>query len=623
MCGICGYISKRKIEDRILEEMRDTMVHRGPNDAGIWQSQTADSSYIGLAQRRLSIFDLSELGHQPMLSADGNLIITFNGEIYNFKELRSELEKDGATFKSDCDTEVILYSYAKWGDECFSRFNGMFAIAIWDKNRDALIIARDRMGVKPFYYYYNPAERDFVFASELKPIMKYPYFHKDIDNESLSNYLCYKYVAAPKTIFKNTYKLEPGTYAVLKNNGLQIHTYWDIAKAKEAASQHLITDFNTAKRELNDILTDAVMKRMVADVPVGTFLSSGIDSALVTAIAQRNTGTPVNTFTIGFNEKERNEADGAKKIAEYLGTHHTELYIGEKEILSMIEGIAHYYDEPFADSSQLPTMLVSKLAADNVTVALSGDGGDELFCGYKMYDLVYIAQKADWIGNFLYHIPGMNSMKKIFKPELRAFINNRTDDYRTQLFTDVFAERVNGIFKDGESNPKFAKEAQFKYKNWQERRMLLDMVTYLPDEIMCKTDRASMKYSLETRSPLLDYRVVGKSFEIPHKFKYAGVTKRFDKKHILKELVYDYIPKEMLSGPKRGFGVPLAKWLRGPLKDEIKQYSDAEFLKKQGLFDSEGVHNLIKTQEHDNKIIYSSVLWSFYVFQRWWAEYMV
>lgn len=640
MCGICGYISKRKIEDRILEKMRDTMIHRGPNDAGIWQSQTKgsavaidistagaspiteSSSYIGLAHRRLSIFDLSELGHQPMKSADGNLVIVFNGEIYNFKELRSELEKDGVTFKSDCDTEVILYSYAKWGDECFSKFNGMFAIAIWDINRDALIIARDRMGVKPFYYYYNPAERDFVFASELKPIMKYPYFHKDIDSESLGNYLCYKYVAAPKTIFKNTYKLEPGTYAVYKNNDLQIHTYWDIAKAKEAASQHLITDFPTAKRELNDILTDAVMKRMVADVPVGTFLSSGIDSALVTAIAQKNLGTPVNTFTIGFNEKERNEADGAKKIAEYLGTHHTELYIGEKEILDMIEGIAHYYDEPFADSSQLPTMLVSKLAAENVTVALSGDGGDELFCGYKMYDLVYVAQKVDWIGNLLYHIPGMNSMKKSFPPELRALIDNRSDDYRTQLFIDVTAEQVGRILGGADVNPKHIKEIQFKYKDWQERRMLLDMVTYLPDEIMCKTDRASMKYSLETRSPLLDYRVVEKSFEIPHKFKYASPVKRFDKKHILKELAYDYIPKEMLSGPKRGFGVPLAKWLRGPLKDEIRQYSGADFLKKQGLFDPEGVQNLIQTQEHENKIIYSSILWSFYMFQRWWEEYM-
>lgn len=273
--------------------------------------------------------------------------------------------------------------------------------------------------------------------------------------------------------------------------------------------------------------------------------------------------------------------------------------------------------------SQLPTMLVSKLAADNVTVALSGDGGDELFCGYKMYDLVYIAQRVDWIGNLLYHIPGMNSLKKSFPPELRALIDNRSDDYRTQLFTDVFAEQVSSIFKGSDSNPKFEKEARFQYRNWQERRMLLDMVTYLPDEVMCKTDRASMKYSLETRSPLLDYRVVEKSFEIPHKFKYACITERFDKKHILKALAYDYIPKEMLSGPKRGFGVLLAKWLRGPLKDEIRQYSDAEFLRKQGLFDPEGVQDLIKTQEHENKILYSSILWSFYMFQRWWEEYMI
>ena len=438
-------------------------------------------------------------------------------------------------------------------------------------------------------------------------------------------------MAAPKTIFKNTYKLEPGTYAVLKDNNLQIHTYWDIAAAKEAASQHLITDFATAKRELNNILTDAVMKRMVADVPVGTFLSSGIDSALVTAIAQKNTNTPVNTFTIGFNEKERNEADGAKKIAEYLGTHHTELYIGEKEILDMIDGIAHYYDEPFADSSQLPTMLVSKLAADNVTVALSGDGGDELFCGYKMYDLVYIAQRVDWIGNLLYHIPGMNSMKKSFPPELRALIDNRSDDFRTQLFIDVTAEQVSSILGGAAINPKHDKEIQFKYKDWQERRMLLDMVTYLPDEIMCKTDRASMKYSLETRSPLLDYRVVEKSFEIPHSYKCSRGLHAYsspkdmilgDKKHILKELAYDYIPKEMLSGPKRGFGVPLAKWLRGPLKKEIRQYSDAEFLRKQELFNPEGVQRLIQTQEHENKIIYSAILWSFYMFQRWWEEFI-
>nr|WP_297708400.1 asparagine synthase (glutamine-hydrolyzing) [uncultured Butyrivibrio sp.] len=630
MCGICGYIGKKRIDDAVLDAMRDTMTHRGPNDAGTWQVD-GDGYFVGLAQRRLSIFDLSELGHQPMHTVDGRISIVFNGEVYNFKELRKELEKDGCSFKSDCDTEVILYSYAKWGEECFQRFNGMFAIAIWDSREEKLVIARDRMGVKPFYYYYNPAEQDFAFASELKPIMKYPPFHKEIDKEALGNYLCYKFVAAPSTIFKDTYKLESGTYAVLKDNKLTIKKYWDIAEKKETANRNMITDFDAAKRELNDVLTDAVMKRMVADVPVGTFLSSGIDSALITAIAQKNLSNPVRTFTIGFNEKERNEADKAKLIAEYLGTDHTELYIGEKEIFEMLDDIAKYYDEPFSDASQLPTMLVSKLAADNVTVALSGDGGDELFCGYKMYDLVYIAQKVDWVGNLLYHVPGMNGIKGSIRPEVRALINNRSDDFRTQLFIDVTAEQVSSILGGAKVTPKHPDEARFKYKNWQERRMLLDMVTYLPDEIMCKTDRASMKYSLEVRSPLLDYRVVEKSFQIPHNFKFAkdlsagSFPKNVllgDKKHILKALAYDYIPKEMLSGPKRGFGVPLAKWLRGPLKAEIARYADESFLRQQGLFDPEGVKKLIRTQEHDNTIIYSSVLWSFYMFQRWWEEYM-
>ena len=629
MCGICGYISKKRIEDAVLEQMRDTMTHRGPNDAGIWQAGA--TTYVGLAHRRLSIFDLSELGHQPMHSEDQRYSIVFNGEVYNFKELRAELQQYGYNFKSDCDTEVILYSYAKWGKECFARFNGMFAIAIWDATSGELIIARDRMGVKPFYYYYNPQNGDFVFASELKPIMKYPDFHKDIDMESLGSYLCNKYIAAPGTIFKNTYKLEPGNYAVYKDNSLQIHKYWDIVAAKSEATQHLITDFATAKKDLNEVLTDAVMKRMVADVPVGMFLSSGIDSALVTAIAQKNSSNPVKTFTIGFNDKERNEADRAKEIAKYLNTDHTEYYIGEKEIFALLDDITDYYDEPFADSSQLPTMLVSKLARDKVTVALSGDGGDELFCGYKMYDLVKIAQKADFLGAGLSHLPGMNSLKNSFKPELRAFIDNRDEHFKTQLFANVFAEQAKELLPGVNISPKFPFEAELGYKNWQERRMLLDMTTYLPDEVMAKTDRASMKYSLEVRSPLLDVRVVEKSFQIPHEFKCRGGFSNAsgvrdailgDKKHILKSLAYDYIPKELLSGPKKGFGVPLRKWLRGPLKPEIEKYSDENFLRQQGIFDVAGVKKLIQNQATSDNILYSSMLWSYYMFQRWWAQYL-
>ncbi len=595
------------------------MYYRGPNDAGIWQSMTSDG-FIGLAHRRLSIFDLSELGHQPMLSKDGQLVIVFNGEIYNFKELRESLQQKGYTFRSECDTEVILYAYEEWGIECIPMFNGMFSIALWDKRSEELIIARDRLGVKPVYYYWNKESSDLVFASELKPIMKYPGFHKEIDNNALGNYLCNKYIASPGTIFKNTYKLQPGSYAVYKNNELTIKQYWDIDKVKNKAAGSMITDYNKAKEELNDILIDAVAKRMVADVPVGTFLSSGIDSTLVTAIAQQSSKTPVRTFTIGFDDKERNEADKAGKIAKYLETDHTELYIGEKEIYDMLDDISRYYDEPFSDASQLPTMLVSKLAADNVTVALSGDGGDEIFCGYKLYDLVYTVQKLDGIGGFVSHIPGASSVLGNISPEVKALIGNRDKGFKTQLFSDVFASEADKILtKDYRvSTYKHSFEQQLSYRNWQERRMILDMMTYLPDEVMAKTDRASMKYSLEVRSPLLDYRVVEKSFEIPHRFKYHG----FDKKHILKDLTYDYVPKELLAGPKKGFGVPLKKWLRGILRDEIQKYSDESFLVTQGIFDVVGIKKLILMQEQSDSVLYSSLLWSFYMFQRWWEEYM-
>jgi len=616
MCGICGYISKNRIDDSVLEQMRDTMTHRGPDDAGILQIRES-TYYVGLAHRRLSIFDLSELGHQPMQTPDGNLSVVFNGEIYNFKELRKELRKEGYLFVSDCDTEVILYAYDKWKEDCFSKLNGMFAIAIWDHRSERLVIARDRMGVKPFYYYRNSITGDFVFASELKPIMRYPRFEKNININMLGNYLCNKYIASPNTIFQNTFKLEPGSYAVFDCNELKTSVYWNLLNIKKCASNSLINDYDTAKRELNSVLTDSVKQRMVADVPVGLFLSSGIDSSLITAIAQSLSSSPVKTFTIGFGDKERNEAEQAKKIAAHLGTDHTEIYIGEEEILELIKDIPRFYDEPFSDSSQLPTMLVSKLTSKSVKVALSGDGGDELFCGYKMYDLVYIAQKVDWIGNLLSHLPKIDAFGKICLPEINALINNR-GDLRTQLFADVTAEQVGKILGNSSINPKHDFEKQLSYRNWQERRMLLDMHTYLPDEIMAKTDRASMRYSLEVRSPILDYRVVEKSFEIPHKYKYA----MFDKKHILKSLAYDYIPRELLSATKRGFGVPIAKWLRGPLRKEIRKYSDKEYIKKQGLFDGTAIENLIETQKKNDKIIYSSVLWSFYMFQRWWDEYI-
>ncbi len=619
MCGICGYLSKKKYSDEIVEQIRDTMIHRGPNDAGIWQGYT-DLGYIGLAHRRLSILDLSQLGHQPMISNDSDTVIAYNGEIYNFLELREILKEDGYVFKSECDTEVIIAAYQKWKTECFSHFNGMFAIAIWDNRNEKLILARDRIGKKPIYYYFNSLVNDFVFASELKPIMLFPGFKKNIREESGGEFLCNKYICPPNTIFENTFKLEPGRYLIYDNTGIEIKRYWNIVERYDYLSEMLLTDRNEMINNLSNILEDSVSKRMIADVPVGTFLSGGIDSTLITALAQQHSDHSIKSFSIGFYDKERNEAPFAKEIAKYLGTEHTEIYVEDDTVQGLLADLPKYFDEPFSDSSQLPMMLVSKLAADDVVVALSGDGGDELFCGYNMYDLVYIAQKTDWIGDILRRIIINTDWIPSFCSEIKAFLNNGDNDYKTQLFSEVTSDPVSGLLLNNrhvDARHNVEKEVSH-IVNWQERRMLLDMMTYLPDDILMKTDRASMKYSLEVRCPMLDYRFVEASMRIPHKNKYY----RFDKKHILKEIAYRYVPKELLDRPKKGFGVPLRKWIRTSLKGNISEYSRKESLIRQGIFDANAMKRLTDIQSKSNKIQYSSILWSYYVFQRWYQEYI-
>lgn len=614
MCGICGYVGKKLISEKILAEMNDTMYHRGPNDSGIWEKQKTEYG-VGLAQRRLSILDLSELGHQPMLSCDGKIIITYNGEVYNFLQLRDELTQLGYRFKSNCDTEVIIAAYQQWGCECFAKLNGMFAIAIYDENKDCMILARDRMGKKPLYYYKK--ESDFVFASELKPIMKYPYFSKDINYDVIGQYMCNKCIGAPDTIFCNTYKVKPGSYLIYHNGEIQTYQYWDLINIHQKTKKN-IDNLDEGKRQLKELLRDSVSKRLIADVPVGTFLSGGIDSTLITAVAQEVSDCPVDSFTIGFYDKERNEAPYAAEIAKHIGTKHHEMYMKEEQILQMLQELPVYYDEPFSDSSQLPSMLVSKMAAENVTVALSGDGGDELFCGYKMYDWTWIAQHFDFLGAIEAKMPWNRAVLGNLPTELRAFIQNRDKEYKCQLYIDVMIEEAKKILIPDVKTVKFDCEKNIRTNNWQDKRMILDMVTYLPDDILAKMDRASMKYSLEVRCPLLDYRIPEWSFQVSHNLKYH----HFDKKYLLKELTYEYVPKELLDRPKKGFGVPLRKWLRTVLKPEIMHLSEPVGLKRQGIFKPEGIAQLIEKQEKSDKIIYSSLLWSFYVFQKWYQMYI-
>lgn len=597
-----------------LWKMNNTMFHRGPNDGGILQFRQ-DAWEVGLAQRRLAIQDLSELGHQPMVSEHGRYSIVYNGEVYNFKTIKKRLQELGYVFQSECDTEVILHAYAEWKNGCFSKFNGMFAIAVYDKQEKKLLLARDRIGKKPLYYYWN--EGHFVFGSELKPIMAYPYFKKMIRKEAIGDYLCNKYLAAPFCIFEHTYKMAPGTILEYKNGQVQMSTYWDVVKLYHKYEREQETDWDISIKKLDAVLQKAVTQRLVADVPVGTFLSGGIDSTVITAIAQKNSSTPMNTYSIGFYDKERNEAPFAAEISRYLGTKHHEHYVTDRDIMELIEDLPVYFDEPFSDSSQLPTMLVSKYASEDITVALSGDGGDELFCGYKMYDWTWAAQHLDQIGNLLNGIPGAVRCKEYFPPEVRAFINNRNEDTKTQLYIDVMMEEADRLLGCA-GNVKFKQERKLKMHNWQIRRMLLDMQTYLPDEILAKTDRASMKYSLEVRCPLLDCRVVAQSFQIPQKYKYH----LFNKKYILKQEAYRYVPKKLLDRPKKGFGVPLKKWLRTVLKNEIVRYADPLLLKRQDIFHAPAVWRLIQKQEKSDKIMYSSMLWSFYIFQKWYQKYI-
>lgn len=646
MCGISGFISKREISKEDLRIMNDTMYHRGPDDSGVEIYPGKDGYNIGFAQRRLAILDLSPLGHQPMHSENERISVIFNGEIYNFLELKDELSD--YTFKSSCDTEVIIAAYLKWGIDMVEHLNGMFAIALYDRDSGDVYLIRDRIGKKPLFYWIDGV--NIVFASELKPIMKCPGFSASIRKQIIPRYLYQQYIPAPETIFTDVFKLEAG--GILKFNGGEIKKwkYWDVKKVYRDLAEDPVTSYEEAKEGLKERLRSSVVSRMIADVPLGTFLSGGYDSSLITAMAQEFSKEPVKTFCIGFDVPQYNEAEYAKKVAQHLGTDHTEIYISEKEMFELVSSIPQYYDEPFADSSQIPSMMVSKLAKKYVTVALSGDGGDEFFCGYNVYDNVRQAQLLEIPGAVVHTIGKipLGSGKLIDKMPFRVKVvaANRDPETKTQLVAESYVRGAHAFITGRESLDipmssfdyvntdynldineapvLFPIETLYNVGNFQVRRMLLDMDTYLPEDILVKMDRASMKYSLENRCPILDRDVMEYSFRIPHSFKYH----RGDKKHILKDIAYDYIPRELLDRPKTGFGVPLDNWMRGPLKEALLDYSSTSFLNRQGIFDAEYVSRFV-----NNYIVkgdggpatganFSKVCWSFFIFQQWYNYYM-
>ncbi len=626
MCGICGFISRKKVGLDTLIRMNNMLKHRGPDDHGEEIYSISDGWTVGFAHRRLSIMDLSANGHQPMHSRDERITVIFNGEIYNFREIREEVSD--YPYKTECDTEVIIAAYRKWGIGFVDRLNGMFSIALLDREENSVYFLRDRIGKKPFYYFLG-RDGEIVFASELKAIMQYPTFDREINGDVLGRYLHKQYIAAPNTIFKNTYKLEAGGILKINRGTIQKWKYWDVAIQYRMAQNELVTDYEQAKHELKNLLKQAIARRLYADVPLGAFLSGGYDSTIVCALAGQILDKPVKTFSIGFHNEKINEAHYARKVAQYLQTEHYELYLDEDDMLRMVEDIPSYFDEPHADTSDIATMLVSELAKRQVSVVLSGDGGDELFGGYNIYTNLQKAQKFAQKGRMLQFIrkfPYISRLDVWNRMPLyqRIASDNVADENKTQTGISQYLRTINKLLLNKENSFYYEFESKYGEKRYDITRMLLDQDTYLPEDILAKVDRASMKYALECRCPILDKDVIEYSYRILPEYK----DDKGNQKKILKDIAYEIVPRELLERPKAGFGIPMGKWIQGPLKEQLMDWTSRDFLVRQGIFDPDAVIKFVneylkngdKGKGSGNN--YSQICWPYFVFQQWYSAYI-
>lgn len=630
MCGIAGFIDFKKTSQQdVLKRMTDALVHRGPDDAG-YEVYEAAQATVGFGQRRLSILDLSPLGHQPMHFE--HLSVNFNGEVYNFKEIRQELEAKGYTFKSWSDTEVIIKGYHCWGLDVVQKFVGMFAIVIYDQQKEEVVCIRDRAGVKPFYYYWN--NETFLFGSELKALYQHEAFQKKIDTNSLALFLQFSYIPAPHTIFHHTYKLLPGHALVinLKNKEQRLVKYWDVFDHYNKPKVN-ISDAE-AIEETDRLLKKAYEYRMVADVPVGIFLSGGYDSSSVAALLQTGRTEKLKTFTIGFHEAEFNEAPEAKKIANYLGTDHHEWYLTAAEAAEVLHRLPEIYDEPFADNSTVPTALVSKFARQQVKVALSADGGDEIFGGYNKFNQ---AQK------YTNSIPApvqslLSGAMSLINPEHIPYFNKQYNfttryekmkliwkskdpvqavKYISQYITESEAEAFLG--KPFTKYPTFFEDGdKLEHNDGITNRLLaIDYKTFLVDNNLVKVDRATMSVSLEGREPMLDHNVIEYLAQLPSSFKIRdGVNK-----WLLKQVVHKYIPKELMERPKRPFIAPLMVWFREDLKEQLNYYLSEAALNKTGVFSHQPIIALRDAYLKGDKVNYQK-LWQVLMFQLWYDRWV-
>ncbi len=639
MCGIAGVLDLNRPEAWLRDTataMTTALVHRGPDAGGVWLDPTAG---IALGHRRLSIVDLSPLGAQPMVSPSGRYVISYNGEVYSFLDIRPELEAKGFSFRGGSDTEVMLAAIEAWGlDGALTRFIGMFAFALWDRRTQTLHLIRDRMGIKPVYW--ARAGSMFLFGSELKAMLACSDWRPAIDRNSVAAYARWNYVPAPHCIYQDAGKLAPGSIlTVCAGAPPTVRKFWDL-RSLAAQWPETADDDAAATQRLEVLLRDAVRRRMVADVPLGAFLSGGADSSLVVALMQSQSTKPVRSFTIGFHEREYNEAVHAAAIAKHLGTDHTELYVSPQHALEVIPRLPEYYDEPFADSSQVPTFLVSEMTRKHVTVALSGDGGDELFAGYTRYHW------ADWVRRTFLSLPP--SVRRLAASALslppRAFWEaaarvlppsrrpQRIGERVMKLAGFLREDTADGVYRrqhthwgspelvvPGSSEPHglpFDESLRSEIPDFLKRMQLMDLLTYLPDDILTKVDRASMAVALEARVPLLDHRVVEHVWRLPARMK----VREGSDKWLLRKVLYRYVPRHLIERPKMGFSVPVGAWLRGPLRPWAEELLSERRLRQAAFFDPATVR-AAWTQFLGGRAGDQEPLWGVLMFEAWRDRY--
>jgi len=620
VCGICGiYASLGAADGQTVRRMSDVLAHRGPDDSDTWADPDAG---IALGHRRLSILDTSALGRQPMHSACKRFVLAYNGEIYNHLEIRRALPEH--PFRSTSDTETILAAVAAWGLEtALARFAGMFALALWDRRERRLFLVRDRIGIKPLYY--GRIKEGWVFGSELKALRAHPGFAPDIDRRALALFFRHNFIPAPYSIYTNAWKLCPGQMAVFDDEGLRLQTWWDAAAVwREGVEAPFVDGQKDLEDRLDELLSIVTAEHMISDVQIGAFLSGGIDSSTVVSFMQKKSSKPIKTFSIGFNEGSYNEANYANAVATHLKTEHTELYVTQKEMLDVIPLMPEFWDEPFADSSQIPTYILSLLTRRQVTVSLSGDGGDELFCGYQRY---FWMNRWDKVARIPWRIRTLAAVvlkrlpARIFDVlgPLGQKIRWRLDILGMRDFAEFYRYFMSHFKRPAEFVPG-GEEPETPLTNARNRIMgdryaqmaLWDIVNYLPGDILTKVDRASMAVSLEARVPLLDHRVVEFAARVPTAWK----VRHDQGKWLLRQVLYRYVPQALVERPKMGFGIPLGEWLRGDLREWCEDLLSPAMIRRQGCLDAATVSRMWR-EYLAGESNWSPYLWDVLMFQAW------